>query len=188
MLSDRAKPSHGCDEVEWDISGFAKQPLAIVFRVFRHDLAVGVPKGAVESKTNVTLLGGAAKPFHGLGMVLRQAVTIGVHEKEFVGPTFASLAKPLHGFGIILWHTLAVGVFESEVVLGTGVALISGFAVPPCRFSVVLRYAVAVVVPDTEVGLGPSVTLLGGLAVPSYSFGLVFRHAPPVVVQFGKCE
>ena len=69
-------------------------------------------------------------------------------------------------FDVVLWDAFAVGVHDSEVVLGAGVTLLGGQAVPPDGFRVVLRHARTGAVPDPEVELRVSVALRRGFAPP----------------------
>ncbi len=80
-------------------------------------------------------------------------------------------SKPLHRLGVVL----AVGVHDAEVVLGAGVPLLGGLAVPLDRLGIVLCNAQALGIHGTEVGLGLGYALLGCFAVPPHRFGVVLR-------------
>ena len=73
----------------------------------------------VELGIGVTLLGGQTEPAHSFGLVLENALALGVPETEKVlgagEALLGGLAIPLYGLGIVLWHALAEVVPETEI-------------------------------------------------------------------------
>ena len=69
------------------------------------------------------------------------------------------------------------GVHEAKVVLGGGIVLRGGFAVPFHRFGIITGDAAAFGVHDAEVVLGARIALHGGLTVPLNRLGIISSDA-----------
>ena len=79
----------------------------------------------------MTLLGGAAIPLRGLGVVLGHAFALAVHGAEVVlGVSMTLLGGhpvPLHRLGVVPRHALPLDVHVAETIPGIGIALLRGF-------------------------------------------------------------
>ena len=61
---------------------------------------------------------------------------------------------------MVLQYAFALGVHAAEIVLGAGMTLLGGAAVPLHRLGMVLRYALALGVHEAEIELGAGIALL----------------------------
>ena len=92
--------------------------------------------------------------------------------------------KPIHKRLFVSIHALAFGIQQGEIVLGFGIALISGHAKPLCGLRVVFRHArIAEAIYHAEAHLRFEMALLGGLAKPFCGFCAVFLHALAFVIH-----
>ena len=109
----------------------------------------------------MTLLGGQPVPAHSFGLVLENALAVGVHDPEVELGTGVTLLGgqpgPAHSFGLVLENAPPVGVHDPEVELGIGVTLLGGQPGPAHSFGLVLENALAVGVHDPEAELGTGV-------------------------------
>ncbi|MCI1710839.1 MAG: hypothetical protein LKM39_11440 [Chiayiivirga sp.] len=94
--------------------------------VLRHAEAVAVHEAEIALRGGIPLVGGFAKPGHGLGRVLRHAATVPEHFAEFVlrrgVPLLGGLSIPLRGKRPVFAQTATHHQMLREVVLGLGLA------------------------------------------------------------------
>src|ERR1700722_10044162 len=96
--------------------------------------AVGIHESEVELRQGQALVGGEAKPFDGVGIVLRSAFAIPRHDAEIeLGRGVALVSGemiPFQRLAVVLWYAVTVLVHNAEIELPFGVPLVSGKAKP----------------------------------------------------------
>ena len=112
----------------------------------------------------MALLGRLAVPADGLGVVLRNALPIGIHGAEIdLGASITllgRLAVPVDGLGIVLRNAFPGVIHNAEIVLCGGMTLLRRLAEPASRFSLVGIVAAVVVQLQRKVELSLRVAAL----------------------------
>ncbi len=93
------------------------------------------------------LLGSEPEPFHGFGIVFRNAIAPGVHVTQAVLgidiPLLGGASIPFHGFGLVFHRTRAGFLHDPEAVLGLTPIMSSSNQRPANKgFRSVLRCAI----------------------------------------------
>ena len=128
-----------------------------------------------------TLVSSQTEPAHRFGVVLENALAVGVTDPEVeLRDSMALISgqtEPAHRFGIILRYATPTVVHVPEDVLHTGVALLSRQPVPPHGLVLVLENAIACGVHVTEDFHRPLASLRGGQTEPASRFLFVLENA-----------
>ena len=127
-----------------------------------------------------------------LGIVLRHAPTLHVHEAEvFLGWGEALLGGPFdppHRLGIVLRHAPAVGIDGTKASLGQDIALLGGLAKPIRSFAIVLGDAYPLRIHGTKGTLSCGIAPIGSHAIPihrSSTLALLVERAAILVLEPG---